>query len=205
MSFLIRTAELADAQRLLDIYAYYVTDTAITFEYEVPTLKDFQKRMRSVQEFYPYLVAEEDGRIFGYAYASAFHPRAAYAWSAEVTVYLDKAARGKGVGSKLYERLEKYLKEMGILNLNACIAQTAVEDDYLTNTSQAFHEKQGYQLVGTFHKSGYKFKRWYNMIWMEKLIGNHDKEVKPVISFQELGNNKNEVVKNSNFSLAVEN
>lgn len=194
MSFLIRTAELADAQRLLDIYAYYVIDTAITFEYEVPTLNDFQQRMQSVQEFYPYLVAEEDGRILGYAYASAFHPRAAYAWSAEVTVYLDKAARGKGVGSKLYERLEKYLKEMGILNLNACIAQTAVEDDYLTNASQAFHEKQGYQLVGTFHQSGYKFKRWYNMIWMEKLIGKHDDDIPEVKSYQELNNNKNEVV-----------
>ncbi|MFC5630742.1 MULTISPECIES: GNAT family N-acetyltransferase [Streptococcus] len=188
MSLVIRTAESTDVHKLLDIYAYYVTDTAVTFEYEVPSLIDFQERMQSIQAFYPYLVAEEGGRILGYAYASAFHPRAAYAWSAEVTIYLDKAARGKGVGSKLYRTLENYLKEMGILNLNACIAQTDVEDEYLTNTSQVFHEKQGYQLVGTFHQSGYKFKRWYNMIWMEKLCGNHDKEVRPVVSFQELDN-----------------
>lgn len=186
MTHLIRSATLCDAEKLLAIYAYYVTETAITFEYEVPTLTDFQSRMQTVLSFYPYLVAEEDGQILGYAYASSFHPRAAYAWSVEVTVYLHKAARGKGLGPKLYQALEEHLKDMGLLNLNACIAQTDIEDPYLTNASQAFHEKQGYELVGTFHKSGYKFNRWYNMIWMEKLIGSHEIDMKPVIPFPDI-------------------
>lgn len=190
MSILIRPAQLSDAKDLLEIYAYYVTETAITFEYEVPSLADFKARMQSVQSFYPYLLAEEDERILGYAYASAFHPRAAYAWSAEVTVYLDKAARGKKIGARLYGSLESILKEMGVLNLNACIAQAEVEDDYLTNVSQSFHEKQGYQLVGTFHKSGYKFNRWYNMIWMEKLIGKHEIDVPAVKSYHDLNKQK---------------
>lgn len=189
MTIRIRRADLSDAQELLTIYAPYVTDTAITFEYEVPTLEEFKGRMQSILAFYPYFVAEEDGRLLGYAYASAFHPRAAYAWSAEVTVYLDKAARGKGIGPKLYQKLEGALKAMGILNLNACIAVAPTEDQYLTNASQGFHEKLGYQLVGTFHHSGYKFNRWYHMIWMEKLIGDHTEVVQPVISYPEVAQN----------------
>lgn len=168
MAITIRLASLDDAKSLLDIYRYYVEETAITFEYDVPTLEEFTGRMRSIMAFYPYLVAEEDGKILGYDYASKFHPRAAYAWSAEVTVYLDKAARGKGVGRQIYGKLEDYLTQMGILNLNACIASTDVEDAYLTNGSEKFHRALGYQLVGKFHDSGYKFNRWYDMIWMEK-------------------------------------
>lgn len=168
MAITIRLASLDDAKALLDIYRYYVEETAITFEYDVPTLEEFTGRMRSIMAFYPYLVAEEDGKILGYDYASKFHPRAAYAWSAEVTVYLDKAARGKGVGRQIYGKLEDYLTQMGILNLNACIASTDVEDAYLTNGSEKFHRALGYQLVGKFHDSGYKFNRWYDMIWMEK-------------------------------------
>ncbi len=148
MAITIRLASLDDAKSLLDIYRYYVEETAITFEYDVPTLEEFTGRMRSIMAFYPYLVAEEDGKILGYDYASKFHPRAAYAWSAEVTVYLDKAARGKGVGRQIYGKLEDYLTQMGILNLNACIASTDVEDAYLTNGSEKFHRALGYQLVG---------------------------------------------------------
>src|SRR3712207_8503739 len=124
--------------------------------------------------FYPCLVAEEEGGILGYAYASRFHARAAYAWSAEVTIYLAQEARGRGLGSALYHRLEGYLKGMRILNCNACIASTAHATAYLTNSSQVFHEKLGYRLVGRFHQSGYKFNQWFDMIWMEKLLGEHD-------------------------------
>ena len=186
MAITIRLASLDDAKALLDIYRYYVEETAITFEYDVPTLEEFTGRMRSIMAFYPYLVAEEDGKILGYAYASKFHPRAAYAWSAEVTVYLDKATRGKGVGRQIYGKLEDYLTQMGILNLNACIASTDVEDAYLTNGSEKFHRALGYQLVGKFHDSGYKFNRWYDMIWMEKILGEHGADVAPVKSIHEI-------------------
>lgn len=183
MSVIIRVARLEDAPQLLAIYRYYVTDTAITFEYEVPSLEDFRNRMEVTMAFYPYLVAEEDGQVLGYAYGSRFHPREAYAWSAEVTVYLDKAARGKGVGRRLYDSLEKSLTAMGLLNLNACIATVDREDPYLTNASRAFHDKCGYRFVGKFHQSGYKFNRWYDMIWMEKHIGQHSEKVQPVMPF----------------------
>lgn len=84
----IRTAAIEDAQALLDIYAYYVEETAITYEYDVPSLAEFESRIAHTLEKYPYLVAEMDGKIVGYSYAGAFHPRAAYHWGAEMTVYL---------------------------------------------------------------------------------------------------------------------
>ncbi|MBM7642080.1 GNAT family N-acetyltransferase [Streptococcus loxodontisalivarius] len=181
----IRFVEADDAQALLEIYAYYVKETAITFEYDVPSVAEFQERINTISSFYPYLVAVEDGHILGYAYASAFHPRAAYAWSAESTVYLSKDARGKGVGRKLYQQLEADLKAMGILNLNACIATTSLEDGHLDNTSQKFHEALGFDMVGKFHQSGYKFQTWYDMIWMEKMLASHDKPVQSVQSIHE--------------------
>ena len=117
----IRNASLEDAGRLLEIYKYYVINTAITFEYEAPSLEEFRKRMEKTMERYPYLVILRDGRIEGYAYAGAFVGRAAYDWSCEVTVYLDHDARKCGLGRKIYEALEKALHDMGILNLYACI------------------------------------------------------------------------------------
>ena len=178
----IREAKLADCRRLLEIYAYYVTDTAITFETEVPELAEFRRRMEMVQQWYPYLVAEANGQIVGYAYASAFHPRAAYAWAAESTVYVDRECRHGGIGRSLYEALETALRRMGVLNLNACIGSPAggAEDEHLTNNSEEFHAHMGYRLVGRFHKCGYKFGRWYDMIWMEKMLGEHTAAPAPV-------------------------
>ncbi|WP_049519981.1 GNAT family N-acetyltransferase [Streptococcus dysgalactiae] len=186
MSVSVRLATLEDAEALLAIYAPYVTDTAVTFDYEVPDLEAFKKRMIQIMAFYPYLVAEEAGSILGYAYASAFHARAAYAWSAEVTIYLAMENKGKGFGTKLYQALERYLTKMGILNCNACIASTACESPYLANHSQLFHEKMGYQLVGKFQQVGYKFDQWFDMIWMEKMLGDHNLAITKPKSIQEL-------------------
>lgn len=169
----IRTAELRDAKRLLEIYAYYVEHTAITFEYEVPSLEEFQNRIRNTLESYPYLCILEDGEIQGYAYGGAFIGRAAYAWSAETTVYIARDARKQGLGRKVYEALEAALKEMGIRNLYACIGYPSKEDEYLTKNSAQFHRHLGFEQVGEFHNCGYKFGRWYHMIWMEKIIGEH--------------------------------
>lgn len=180
---LIRSARIEDIPQLLDIYRYYVEYTAITFEYETPSQAEFEDRMRKTQERYPYLVAEVDGKVMGYAYAGTFRSRKAFDWSAEVSIYLDQNVRGQGIGRLLYEKLEMALKSMGILNLNACIASIDGEDPYLTNASQRFHEKCGFQLVGKFHHSGYKFHRWYDMIWMEKLIGKHHDLVASVTAY----------------------
>lgn len=170
----LRVAAPQDAPALLALYAPYVQHTAITFETQVPTPGEFAQRMRQVQARYPYLVAETAaGDIAGYAYAGPFHPRAAYAWAAETTIYLRRDLRGRGIGGRLYGALEQALRAQGVLNLNACIAYPEPEDEYLTRGSVAFHQKQGFRLVGQFHSCGYKFGRWYHMVWMEKLIGPH--------------------------------
>lgn len=170
---IIRDAKLEDAERILEIYAYYVENTAISFEYETPTLSEFQNRMKNTMKKYPYLVIETDGVIRGYAYAGAFVGRAAYDWSCELTVYLDHTMHKRGLGRKLYEALEEKLRKMGILNLYACIGYPEVEDEYLNRNSADFHAHLGFSKVGEFHKCGYKFGRWYDMIWMEKIIGEH--------------------------------
>lgn len=108
---IIRDAQLEDAARLLEIYAYYVKKTAITFEYEVPSLAEFEERIKKTKARYPYLVIERDGVIEGYAYAGPFVGRAAYDWSCELTVYLDRNARKCGLGRKIYEALESRLKK----------------------------------------------------------------------------------------------
>lgn len=172
-NIIIRSAFTKDAESILKIYSHYVKNTAISFEYDVPTLEEFKGRMAHTLEKYPYLVAEQDGKIIGYAYGSQFHPRAAYQWCAEVSIYVDVNARKCGVGRLLYEALEEALKDQGILNLYACIAYTDNEDEYLNNNSAQFHAHLGYEQIGRFHKCGYKFNHWYDMIWMEKIIGEH--------------------------------
>lgn len=170
---MVRDAVPEDAERLLEIYSYYVENTAITFEYDTPSAEEFLGRMRLTSACYPYLVAEEGGTVLGYAYAGAFVGRAAYDRSCETTVYLDRGAQKRGLGRLLYAALEDRLRAMGILNLYACIAYPEAEDEYLTWNSAAFHAHLGFSKVGEFHKCGHKFGRWYNMIWMEKLIGEH--------------------------------
>ena len=171
---MIRPANVNDAKQIQKIYAYYVTDTAITYEYDVPSVEEMKSRLEKIMEKYPYFVVEENGVIKGYAYASAFHERAAYSHCVEVSIYLDKDEKKKGYGSALYKELEAALKKMNIKNLYACIGDPIVEDEYLTKDSERFHARMGYKKIGEFHKCGYKFDRWYNMIWMEKLIGAHD-------------------------------
>ncbi len=182
----IRVATKQDAKALLDIYSTYVDNTAITFEYTVPTLEEFAERISVTLQKYPYLVAEHNGVIIGYAYANAFKTRAAYDWSVETTIYMNKDYQSMGVGKLLYDRLEEILAKQGILNLNACIAYAEIEDEYLTKGSVSFHEKLGYKLVGRFHKSGYKFNRWYDMIWMEKHIGSHEENQTPIKLFKDI-------------------
>lgn len=181
----IRTARAEDTEYLLEIYAPYVEDTAITFEYEVPSLEEFQKRIENIQKRYPYLVAECDGEIVGYAYVSPFHERAAYGWCAETSIYIHQSYRKRGIGRKLYDVLETACREMGILNLYACIAYPETEDEYLTKGSVEFHEHLGYRMIGVFRQCGYKFNRWYHMVWMEKMIGVHGKNQRPVGNFGE--------------------
>lgn len=180
---IFRVATENDANELLEIYSPYVENTAITFEYIIPSLEDFKNRIKNTLKKYPYIIALIDEKIVGYAYASPFKNRSAYDWAVETSIYIDKKFHGQGIGKKLLLKLEEILKKQNILNVNACIAFTENEDEFLTNASAEFHKKMNYNLVGTFHKCGYKFNRWYDMIWMEKMIGEHLENQNPIIPF----------------------
>ncbi len=168
----IRTARPEDAPELLKIYAPYVEDTAITFEYTVPTLADFKGRIEHTLKKYPYLVAERDGELLGYAYTGEFKERAAYDWAVETSIYVRQDCKRLGLGRRLYAALEAVSRLQNVLNLYACIAYPKTEDEYLTRNSVEFHTHLGFKLVGEFHNCAYKFNRWYNMVWMEFPLGD---------------------------------
>lgn len=185
-SRLIRIATEADSPRLLEIYAPYVLNTAISFEYDVPSREDFAGRIRSTLARFPYLVVEADGLAVGYAYAGTFKSRAAYAWSVEASIYVDGGFHGRGIGRALYESLEACLREQGVTNVNACIATPVVDDEYLTRASILFHARMGYRVVGEFTSCACKFGRWYDMTWMEKHLAPHVQNPAPVRSFNDV-------------------
>lgn len=160
---IIRSAQLADAKAIRDIYQPYVTDTAITFEVDVPTVQEFEKRITQTLAHFPYLVAEEEGVVVGYAYASTYYARAAYDWTVELSIYVAKETRGKGIGSALYEALEEELKARGYLRFLACIAVP-------NEASISMHKKRGYVQVAHFPKIGFKFNQWHDIVWMQKTI-----------------------------------
>ena len=122
----------------IDVYKRqpYVEKTAFTFEYEVPSVQEFEKRICKTLEKYPYLVAEENGQVLGYAYASTYYARTAYDWTTELSIYVAKEARGQGIGSALYTALEEELQARGYLRFLACIAVP-------NEASISMHEKRG--------------------------------------------------------------
>lgn len=180
----IAAVQPEDAKELLSVYAPYVEHTAVSFDYEVPSEEEFRKRISRTLKDYPYLKAQKEGRIVGYAYAGPFVGRAAYGRCAEVSIYVAEDFRGQGAGGALYRALEEILKKLGYLNLEACIGVPEVPDEYLTRNSLEFHSHMGYRLVGEFKKCGYKFGRWYDMAWMEKIIGDHGDNPAPVRKFE---------------------
>lgn len=182
----IRFATVHDAPQLLAIYAPYVELTAVTFETRVPTLEEFTERIERTLARYPYLVAERDGMIVGYAYAGPFKTRAAYDWAIETSVYVRRDVRRTGAGRALYTALERVLAAQGIVNMNACVAYADRDDEYLTRDSVTFHERLGFKLVGEFHDCAHKFGRWYSVIWMEKHIGEHLADQPPAKPFPEV-------------------
>lgn len=162
----IRTVTLDDAAALAEIYAPYALESTVTFDTGAPSAEWFAEKIKSIAAFYPFIVCEEGGEILGYAYAHEFRPRSAFIWSVETTVYVRTNRRGGGVGKSMCYRLEQLLKEMGVVNLYACITDTNAE-------SVAFHEKLGYKYIGRFENCGYKLGHWLGIIWLGKVIGGH--------------------------------
>lgn len=182
----IRLANENDAQAIRKIYEPYVTDTAVTFEYEVPSVDEFKRRINNTLEKYPYLVLIEDGVIVGYAYAGAFRTREAYKHSAELSVYLDMNCRRKGYGSYLYQKLQEILYKQNIYTIHACITNKDGSDEHVTNDSELFHSRMGFEFAGKHKNCGYKFGKWYNIIWMDKVLRDVTDTAEKFIPFPEL-------------------
>ena len=181
----IRKATLNDAEKLLDIYSYYVNNTAVTFEYEPPTVEEFRGRISSALKKYPYLVIESGDDILGFAFAHAFRERPAYDYSVETTIYIRRDSRKSGLGRAVYTALEDELRKMGVTNMYACVGYADEEDGYLTNASPRFHERMGFKTIGKFTNCGYKFGKWYSMIWMEKIINDYLSPMPPLKPYNE--------------------
>lgn len=186
-NLIIRPVRLDDAPALARINAPYVTDTVISFDTVVLTAEDFRMRIRQREGRLPWLVAERDGLICGYAYTSPFVGRAAYRWCEETTIYLDTSVRHAGIGGPLYRTLEEVCRLRGVITLCACIGVPHKDDDaYLTHNSADFHAHMGYRTVGTFDRCGRKFDRWYDMVWMEKHLAPHPDHPAEVRDFADL-------------------
>jgi L-amino acid N-acyltransferase YncA len=156
----IRNVNPNDAAQVAEIYNYYIKNTHQTFETEPLDADEMRARIIRYSENYPYLVAEEDSEIYGYAFATQFKMRQAYEFSAEVSIYVKAEAKQKGIGTKLYEKLFDELKETDI---HAIVAGISLPND----GSVRFHEKHGFTKVAHFREVGYKLGRWVDVGYWE--------------------------------------
>lgn len=175
----IRFATPADTSAILSIYAPYITDSVITFEYDVPTVSEFAERIQTIQKQLPYLVAEVDGRILGYAYASRHRDRAAYQWSVDTSVYVHPDGHRRGIARQLYTILLDTLCRQGYYNVYAGITLPNLK-------SEAFHQAMGFKPVGTYASVGYKFGAWHDVGWFQLTLQPHLQNTSPPIPINQL-------------------
>ena len=162
----------------MNIYNQYI-DTNITFEYKLPSVDEFRQRIIDISRDYPYIMLENNDTICGYAYAHRFKERDAYAWGAELSIYLDKNICAKGYGKKLYLTLIEILKLQGVKTVCACVTGQ-------NTNSENFHEHLGFKTVGTLKNVGYKNNSWHNIVWFEKQINDYDINPQQIISVKDL-------------------
>lgn len=175
----LRIAQPADAAALLEIYAPYVANTSITFETEVPSPDAFASRIQHYLQEWPWLVAEVDGKIAGYAYASRYRERIAYQWSVECSVYVHDDFLRSGVAAKLYTALFEILIIQGYRNVYAVI-------NLPNERSVTFHEKMGFSWFATYEQVGYKLGQWKNVGWWRLIVNDFTNEPAAVIPFPQL-------------------
>lgn len=163
----IRPATSSDLAGITEIYAHHVLNGTGTFETEPPSETEMEQRWRDVlSKGLPYLVAESDGKVQGYAYANWFKPRPAYRFSAEDSIYLHPAALGQGLGTQLLTELLRQLELLGVRQVLAVIG------DSNNLGSVGVHEKMGFDRVGVMESVGWKFGRWLDVVLMQKTIGD---------------------------------
>jgi len=165
--FTIRTAVPGDAGGILAVYAPYITGTCVTFETEVPPADVFAARAADIMRNYPYFICQSDGEIIGFAYASKKGERAAYKYSADVSVYVAEKFHKQGIATKLYAALFEEMTASGIFTAFAGIALP-------NENSVRLHEKFGFTRAGLFRNVGYKHGRWIDLLWMAKQLKHYD-------------------------------
>ena len=163
---MLRPAVPADAAALLAIYGQYI-GTSITFEYTLPSPAEFRGRIEDISAVYPYLVYEENGIPLGYAYAHRFAERAAYQWSAELSVYLDRDARGRGIGRKLYAAVMDLLRMQNVRTAYALVTTP-------NEPSDRFHLGMGFHVAGVTRNAGFKNGTWRSVTIYEKALADYD-------------------------------
>jgi phosphinothricin acetyltransferase len=160
----IRQVKSSDAEQIAEIYNFYVLNTHHTFETKSISFREMRKRINEIIENYPYFVAEENDEILAYAYAAQYKSRCAYRNSAEVSVYVKNATKGKGLGTKLYEKL---FEELSKTDVHAIIAGISLPNE----ASVKLHERFGFEKVAHFREVGFKFEEWIDVGYWE-LIQN---------------------------------
>lgn len=174
----LRFATQEDVSSLLAIYQHYIP-TNITFEYVLPSEEEFSRRVSSFSAVYPYLVAEEQGKILGYAYAHRIAERAAFSWGAELSVYLSPDAAGQGLGKRMYQALIELLRFQGVRTVYGLVSSP-------NPASEALHRSLGFNLMGVQHKAGYKNGQWIDLLWFEKNVAPYDLEPAPIVPLTSL-------------------
>lgn len=176
---MLRIATPADAISMLEIYTPFILNTGITQEVDLPTVEEFRQRIETGSRNFPWLVAEEEGKLLGYAYASKHRERAGYQWCVETSIYIHPEAYGSGIARQLYLTLLRFLQHMGYHNAYAVIT--------LPNpASIRFHEKTGFEYFTTFEKIGFKLGQWHDVGWMRYTLKGHTEPPQPPISFHQL-------------------
>ncbi len=163
----IRAVREEDARAIQAIYAPIVSETAISFEDEPPSVDEMANRIATITRSYPYLVAEQAGRVTGYAYASPHRSRAAYRTSVDVSAYVEAGSRGNGIGRTLYLNLIKKLQDS---KYHAAFAGIALPNA----ASVGLHESVGFHQIGVYREVGFKFGKWHDVGWWQRLIGDAD-------------------------------
>lgn len=175
----LRVASTSDAEAILAVYAPYVRETAITFEYEVPSLAEMEERIRSTLQGYPYLVCQVDGKLAGYAYAHRYKERAAYQWNVELSVYLSQHNTGKGMGGALYRALIELCRMQRAQNAYAGVTMP-------NEKSQRLHAAMGFLDAGLHRNTGYKLGGWHDVQWYQLPLGEYALPPLPLIPFSKL-------------------
>ena len=183
----IRLATSADSNAILDIYAPYI-ETSITFEEEVPSREAFQARTDGILATHPYLVAELDGQVVGYAYAHELRERVAYQWNAELSVYLAPAAQGHHLGSALYQALIDLCAAQGIKAVYGIVTSPNVPSEHL-------HDAFGFEVMGLQRHAGFTCGAWHDVTWYVKyLTDTFEENPAAPVAFPELRRTQPRVV-----------